>query len=394
MVQFTNTADSFHTRLISSEQSSNVYKRLTSDLHRVLEKMHRDDLVFNYGQKVAMAKPCDLVRVLAEWSQDDILDLTVRNLIVDAVISSENKVVGSGLICAMAVAELISPNIKSYAKRRSGRAELKDLDNVISYLLGNGLLAKLVSNIVRSGGLGASVTFDTTTKNDFTIESISASKIDGYVHPIFKLKSRQINLLRVVCLDGIIESVGEIDNILQQAADDKCWVVLCARGFHPDVVNTLNENAKEDRLHVVPFVVRQWAHDESDAVTACSKLGLECITRDQGQTLNTKNLEDFSVIDSVYIASQHMSIHSLVGDSLHMCIRVPKRMKSVLGIIEDRIRITLQACISVSKSGLLVSGVDRLPSVSYDALHVGLRSANVCIRNIESLGCMIIPDTN
>jgi hypothetical protein len=394
MVQSTNTADSFHTRLISSKQSSSVYGRLIIDLRRVLRKLHKNDLIFNYGQKVAIAKPCDLVRVLAEWSQDDVLDLTIRNLIVDAVVSSENKVVGSGLICAMAIASIINVDIKSYPKRHKGRAELDELDHTIRYMTGNGLLSNLISRIIKSGGLGASIMFDTTTKNDFTIESIAASKIDGYVHPLFDLKSRQINLPRMICLDGIIESVGEIDNILQQAADDKCWVIICARGFHPDIVNTLSENSKEGRLNVIPFVVRQWAHDEENAIIACNSYGLDCMTRDEGQTLNTKSLDDFSVIESVYIAAQHIAIHSLSGDSLHMCVRVPKRMQSILGIIEDRVRITLQACISVSKSGLLASDTNSLPSVSYDALHVGLRSANACIKNVESLGCMVIPDTN
>ena len=394
MTNFTNTADFFHTRIIQPKQSSNVYDRLAKDLRRILCKLHSNDLVFNYGEKVAIAKPCDLVRVLAEWSQDDVLDLTIRNLIVDAVLSSENKTVGSGMVCAMALASMINEDISLYPRRAKGRAELEELDDVISYFAGDGLISSLISNIVKSGGLGASITFDTTTKNDFTIESIAASKIIGYVHPLYDLKFRQVDLLRMICLEGIIESVGEIDNILQQAADDKCWVIICARGFHPDVVNTLNENAKEDRLRVIPFVVRQWSHEENDAIVVCNNLGIECVTRDHGETLNTKSLEDFSLIDSVYIASQHISIHDTEGKSLHMCVRVPKRMQSILGIIEDRVRITLQACISVSKSGLLRLDNNAKTLVSYDALNIGLKAASSCVKNIESLGCMIIPDTN
>ena len=81
-----------------------------------------------------------------------------------------------------------------------------------------------------------------------------------------------------------------------------------------------------------------------------------------------------------------------------MCIRVPKRMQSVLGIIEDRIRITIQACISVSRSGLIrwkdETTSSMQPVVSYDAFRVGLKSAKICSKHIMTLGYMIIPDTD
>lgn len=397
MAQYTNTAKAFHTKLINPDTTRSTFKRLISDLHRILVKLHNSDLIFNYGEKVAAAKPCDIVRVLSEWSQDDVLDLTIRNLIVDAIVSSENKTVGSGMVCAMALTSMISIDQAKYPRPR-GRVEISDLENVIDYFLGDGILSELALKIVNSGGMGASIVFDTTSKNNFVVESTAASKIQGYTHPLFELQNRQIDLSYVVCLDGIIESLGEIDNILQHAAEQKCQIIICARGYHPDVVNTLNQNAKEGRLNVIPFVVRRWDHDNDDAVTVCNRLGLQCISRDRGEALNTKSLDDFSIVNNVYIATQYLTIQSLVGASLHMCIRVPKRMQSILGIIEDRIRITIQACISVSRSGHLRldnTDIDNVwPSVSYDALCIGLKSAQSSIKNIDTLGYMIIPDTN
>ena len=73
------------------------YKIMINDLEQLLIRLDSGKLVFNYGEKVCPAKPADLIRVLSEWSQSDLVDLTIRNIIVDTILSSENKQIGSVL---------------------------------------------------------------------------------------------------------------------------------------------------------------------------------------------------------------------------------------------------------------------------------------------------------
>ncbi len=46
----------------------------------------------------------------------------------------------------------------------------------------------------------------------------------------------------VLAIDGKIESLGEIDHLLQPIAHHQANANFCARGFAPDVVATLDKN--------------------------------------------------------------------------------------------------------------------------------------------------------
>ena len=85
---------------VESLEVQKRYSRLLSELRALLNRLHSNKLVFNYGSKVITAKPVDIVRVLSEWSQNDSIDLAIRNIIINTILSSENKQSGSGVLCA------------------------------------------------------------------------------------------------------------------------------------------------------------------------------------------------------------------------------------------------------------------------------------------------------
>ena len=399
----TNNSPRYHTTIVDAPTALRCYKSLVRKLAGLIQKMHGNELVFNYGEKVTTARPTDLVRVLSEWSQDDLVDHTMRNIIVDAILSSENKLVGSGIICALALVatESVCDDRRIF---HPVRAHVEDLEKCIDYFLGNGILSNLVNSSLGIGGLGASMMFEISNRRDFVLETTTAEMIEGYVHPIFKMTNRRFELPYIVCVDGIIESLGEIDHILQEAAELKCGVIVCALGYHPDVVNTLSENTSAGRLNVIPFVVQKWSTDHPDALQACAALGLTCVSPAAGEILTTQCLENFSTVRSAYISSRNVAIQNDTGNHTHMCIGIPKNMEGLAGLIEDRIRITIQACRSVSQAGLLANHsildfaesilkINR-PRVSIDALHVGLKSAQGCKEIINTLGGIVIPDPN
>jgi len=377
------------------------YQKLLKELSVLIQRLHNSQLVFNYGEKVSGTKPADLVRVLSEWSQKDFIDLAIRNIIVDTILSSENKQIGSGIICALSLLSQVS--ISEDLRLHRKPAEISDLDASLKYFLGDGLLAKITYASLQMGSLGGNLRFELSNNKDFILESTTAVNIGGHIHPLFQCdNSRKLHLPRIICVDGIIESVGEIDNLLREAADYKSTVVICALGFHPDIVNTLSQNWKEDRLKVVPFVVSKWSLETpEDAITSCDRIGLTCVSREKGEVLASQKLENFSSVESVYLSSRTMAIQNELGDEVHLEIRVPKVMSRLAGLIEDRIRIALQSCTGIAKWGRLKNheifkvskklGIAH-PEVSISAAVFGIKSAKACKKNINELGAAVIPD--
>jgi hypothetical protein len=371
------------------------------DLTRLLYKLHKGSLVFNYGEKIASTKPADLIRVLSEWSQRDVVDMTIRNIIVDTILSSENKQIGSGIICALTL--LSDDNFCDDIQKYRHRAEVTDLDATIKYFLGNGMLSKLTRSALEMGALGGNIRFSLSNSSNFILESSNTFNIEGHIHPLFESDMRWFELPHIICIDGIIESLGEIDSLLQEAAEIKNNIIICASGYHHDVVHTLSENWKLQRLKVVPFIVRRWSSDEKSAPEVCDKMGLVCVSRDKGDILASKKLEYFSTVKSAYLSARDIAIQNDTGESVHLDIRIPKTMRDLAGIIEDRIRVTLQACVGVAQWGILKNhrifevsnnlGINQ-PEVSVNTIVIGIRSAQTCKEIIKKLGAAIVPDIN
>jgi len=372
---------------------------MKTELRDILQKLHTDRLVLNYGSRVAPAKPVDLIRVISEWSQKDVLDLAIRNIIVDAILSSENKQIGSGIICACSIVHGQADKLLSGALRKH-RTRRSDLSKVLRYFLGSGIVYDLCEALLEMGGMSSSIRFDLRKNNDFIVRQVSTHEILGVVHPIFGKHPPSIDSPVILAIDGTVESLGEIDHLLQRAAEIKCTVVLCALGFDPDVVNTLAHNWKLNRLNVLPFWLQK-LDDNQSLLQLCEEMNITCITSERGDMIHSLKLDECSRVKSIFLSDQSLAIQGKSGDASHLEVCFPHRFKHMAGLLEDRCRIALRACVSISHSGrpdmttmqnaILEMNIPT-PPVSYAALNIGIRSAISCETIISDLGGIIIPE--
>jgi len=347
--------------------------------------------------------------VLSGWSQNDPLDLAIRNIIINSILSAENKQIGAGIICAYLL--INRHNIDETAKRRDTlkhRAEVADIDNTLRYFLGSGLIYNLMQQIVRAGGLSASWNFDFTHTNSFIVQTYLTKEILGEIHPLFSEREKisRLDSPLIIAIDGVIESLGEIDHILQDLASEKCNAVICATGIAPDVVTTLSENWLASKLSVVPFTVREWKvtsirenASKEDALETCQELNIKCVSAELGETLRSASLDDFIKHDHILFSRQGMALPNSRGTSQHVEIRVPKRMASLIGVISDRCKVAQKACTGVTKSGTCNSSLIETitnknenirPHVSHSAELVGVRAATSCRRLMDNIGSIVL----
>ena len=391
---FTNTS---HTTLISGEKVRRRYQSMKKELRQIIHKLHTDQLVLNYGSRVTAAKPADLIRVISEWSQKDVLDLAIRNIIVDAILSSENKQIGAGIVCACRI--LQDHSDKPLDMPKKGRAKRNDLSHALRYFLGTGIIFHLCETLLEMGGMSSSLRFDLGTHNDFIVRQINTHEIFGIIHPIFGSTPASIDTPTVVAIDGIIESLGEIDYLLQRSAETKCPVILCAMGFSPDVITTLSHNWKTNRLKVLPFWIRKLG-EKQELLQICEEMKITCVTPERGDLINTLELDECSTVQAAFLSDQSLSIQSESGDASHLEILLPQHFRNLAGIIEDRCRIALRVCVSIANSGppdLLISQkiIEPLeipaPFISHASQRIGIKSAAACKKIIKDMGGIIIP---
>jgi len=386
-------------KIYDPELVKHRYHRIKKDLHHLLVDLHKGNLVFNYNGKVINARPADLIRVLSEWSQSNSLDVSIRNIVINSIVSSENRQIGSGVICAAALSsegkDLLGLVTEMFKRRQY--TEVESIYKAIDYLVGKGIISKIVKKSIDLGLIGSeTVDFGLTYSDNFIIQQHKSRRLHGCIHPLFEKYPSRIDG-RILFIDGIIESIGEIDNLLQQGSQTKENIIICALGFSPDVVHTLYKNWEEKHLFIFPFEVNAWP--DEGAVRFSESLGATCISRDTGGITNLLNLDDIKGTFSSIAGSNFLSIECEAGEDTHTEILLPGRYLPLMGVIEDRIRICQLTCRGIAEKGLALddqymsaltaSGLSGV-CVSNFSVYSGIAAARACEKLVSNIGSMII----
>lgn len=136
--------------------------------------------------------------------------------------------------------------------------------------------------------------------------------IDGYtfnVKPLWQISGWFRNPW-VACIDGFIESVGEINRLLTECVDRHDHVLLFIRGASDDVLNTLKVNYTRGTINVVPFIVDFDLDGINTIVDISVVAGHDPVTEHKGELISTVGLSRFSTIDKVLIRDDHVSMFS------------------------------------------------------------------------------------
>jgi chaperonin GroEL (HSP60 family) len=113
---------------------------------------------------------------------------------------------------------------------------------------------------------------------------------------------------KLLVVDGLIESVAEINSLLQAFSETKETLLFVARGFDPDVINTLKVNFLRKTLNVIPFTV---AYDfeglnvlNDIAIVGCT----DVVSSMKGQLISQIKYEEIICVDSVVIKGDSFTI--------------------------------------------------------------------------------------
>jgi len=361
-------------------------------LSNLLYKLHTQSLVLNYGTRITPAKPIDIVRAMASWKEKDRADLTLKNIMINSVISADQRHAGAGIACARSICTPHDTVSKKSGRIPLGnRAQTQDMDEMLRYLVGNGMIHELMKTVIENGGMAANLDFSLSAGNNFVIESSSCSGIPGEVHPLFS-EVKSAGVIRealIVAVLGKIDSVSEIDHLLRGLADDDRQAVLLSFAFSPDVVTTLDSNWTSGRLRVVPFRMEE---DEKNR-EILENSGVSFSSIEIGKLLVNMTLDDFSVNRGVKILQNKIYLESVGGATQNITIRIPQRYSNMAGVIQDRCMLAQKACISLAKSGPYRLNASKQNNydlvISHAAAEVGSMAADSCKSLLDSLGSII-----
>lgn len=214
--------------------------------------------------------------------------------------------------------------------------------------------SKIAMRAIELAGSECKIFIETSTTGDVVVERVDGNTFFMNVDPNY-LKAGKITLqgAKVLIVDGLIESVSEIDSLLEACNKTKRSLIIIARGFSADVTSTLLVNYIRKTLNVIPATLEfdlETANVMNDIAVV---LGTDVISSLKGELISTVKLDNLPIAKSVTCTGKSLTLMPDVsGDvKFHLNNLLEKRdaeqLPGIRSIIDKRIR-------SLSSSSVII----------------------------------------
>lgn len=279
-------------------------------------------------------------------------------------------------------------NLKNHLSTKTQVASMEQVQQMISYICdGNKDLEFAIAKAIETAGLEGKIFVESSIRqSNYIIESKS-----GYnfaLNPFSFMLEGSINKtwdrkdVKVLIIDGLVEKISEIDQILNKAFENKQPLVIIAHGFSEEVVATCKTNNDKGNFDVMPIRM----HHDLSSINIIRDIGVVCgttpITHLLGQLLSTVKWEDLSSIDRIIVTPQNTTIEfakSQIAVLEHTKDLIAKRYSQ--DVIED-IRNLLDERLKSLVSHSVILNLPQMSTIQSDEHKVKI---DLCLRNCKTI---------
>jgi hypothetical protein len=275
-----------------------------NELHIGLKKCANDLILFISSQSKTFASDMlpvgipdgvQLINYLAhknEW-----LDI-YRKLFLQCFFKSETKRPGSGIFAAYFMAKMLDGSRINSLDELSKHCKITTKNNAMkmigAYLDPN--ITELFQTIFSATGTAGKIKIKSGSGTAPILELISGHKFKIGIHQDFCAEKIEFRYARILLVDGKINSVSEIDNLLTELHEKEEPCIFIARGFEKDIISTLNMNFKRNTLQVIPVVVPDKVENINMFSDICTTSGSRLISAESGERTSSKTLHDLATV--------------------------------------------------------------------------------------------------
>ncbi len=286
------------------------------------------------------------------------VDQLIYDIVIDHCVRSEKNGPGSLLVALNLI--LHSMNEETNIVKQKNYQEVVDAsftptyEQLKSFLLttiNDEFLSSLILETINLSGMEGKIFFEISNNDTISIEKVNGFNfiVDFPIQKLFKQKD-----VKVLIIDGMIESVGEINHVLQKFSETKEKLLLIARGMCDDVKNTLKVNFDRETLNIFPVIVKF----DFESVNTLSDIGIVCntdvISSLKGQLISTIKIEELQTIPFVNCQGKTMTIvndKTTKNAKIQIKKLLEKRYDSevefVAKLYDERIKSLTPSCVKV-----------------------------------------------
>lgn len=269
---------------------------------------------------------------------DNEVEKLIHQILMETCIKAE-KISPGGFDATL---EKILDQSISHKNLESYHPCLDDIHSILDKIFEKNLELKLaVHEAIMIAGFGGRISVEKSANN-----LISVEEINGFffkVKKTFETKSIKIKHPKLVCIDGYIESVSELNRLFEEASETKTPIILIARGFHDDVLNTIKINRVRGSMNIYAVLIEFDIYGINKINDIAIVSNHTPISSNLGQLISNICIDDCSKIDEIILDKNSILIkNSNISDNIsrHISFLLQQRdeKNGVEEIIDERLK--------------------------------------------------------
>lgn len=289
----------------------------------------KDHVLKNEKNGLALKTP---LQICMDYKFDDALRSSIHKVIIEHCFKAETISPGSFIKTLHLVKKNLAGTISSIGEY-SVTPRTQDVKNMISSMSDDHVLNRMIFEAITLAGFRGNISVEKSLNSTSSVELI-----DGYKFkhkPLAGLKPVKISKPKVIVIDGYVESVSEINKLLQEASESKHQLLLMTRGMHEDVITTCKVNRDRSTMFVYPIIIEFDIDGINTINDICVVSGCLPISQNLGNLISEASLTHAAMIDECTIIGNSIIIKNSktkTGVLLHTKSLIQKRNDSVSGV--------------------------------------------------------------
>jgi len=328
---------------------SDIENLISSDLISVNKDTYHfiADLLLKTNQKDSLIKVFHKLLMNTTYRTETLTqDGGVSNFIFSMIFLKKllkldkNQLISSKL--SLEYDNLLEKKILSKIQKHSKVCSIKDIEKTIDNICdSNHVLSTSIKEAINLAGLEGKILIENGKSSNYIIEQKSgySFKLNPFKY-FFGDKTIDLawerNKVKVLLVDGLVEKISELDQILQKAYETKQPVAIIACGFSEEVVATLKINQEKQNFDIIPIRI----NSDLDSLNLINDISIACgttpISNLKGELLTYVTWDNLVTIDKIRVTTNETIIENETTKaqvSLHVKNLLQKRHEQ--SVIED-----------------------------------------------------------
>ena len=336
---------SIRTGVVSGDSLRSLNLKTIKSTQNHFKKMKSGGHFFCFKNKTLKCQGSDIIRWLSEMSSDALGGLTLRNLLLNSLVSTENKQSSSGIICMTTLLTLLDQYVRyqplssselneiekdlSIISKFSYRASSNEILNVLSSAYSDEESRQIANEAIKLAGANGTIHIDPSSS-----EKTLITKVNGYNFPItlpdvFLSASgmtieKRYDHLKICVIDGLIEKVSEINGLIQKSYEEKQPLILVSRGYGDDVQNTLGVNFSSGNLSIIPALVPYDAFGANLINDIATVSGTDIVSSLKGDIISAVDWSELPTIEKARINPKKLTL-TIINSRTDRSVRVHRK---------------------------------------------------------------------